>query len=136
MVDPLGPGSSSPSEPSQVEALLQCVPEIAYAPELSALLPAPLGTSPLSANSVALAVDDDWRTRLVGALNTLQARAELQSDGGLRFLAITLRHFVTEEQIPMAEHPLVVALFARTAAQRDHTPDRPPDIARVLDRWR
>ncbi|MCH9684254.1 MAG: hypothetical protein K0V04_22665 [Deltaproteobacteria bacterium] len=131
----LGPGSPAPRGPHDVEALLRTVPEVSYAPELSSLLPAPLGSEPLSADAVSQAVTPQWLQRLIVALEDLERRAREQDDGGLRFVAVTLRHFVTEQKIAPVQHPLVVALFVRTAARRDGTADVPAAVARVLDQW-
>jgi hypothetical protein len=183
----LGPGSPEPGNPAEVEALLRMVPVVAFMSELDALVPAPLGSAPLTpaaltkalaeateatettetteataateaadatpaahsadatpatppahaadAVHAAHAADAAWLRRVVEALQALQARAEAQADGGLRFLAGTLRHFLEVERIPAAEHPLVVALFARTDARRRGAPDHPSEVARVLDGW-
>lgn len=154
MVARLGPGSPAPANPGEVEALLRMVPAVAFFPELDALVPAPLGPEPLTPQAIARGVtelDPAWLPRVVDALRSLEARAQATTDGGLRFLAVTLRHFlhddherprepVPAEPVPPAEHPLVVALFARTEARRrarpDHpNPDHPNEVARVLDRW-
>lgn len=153
MVTRLGPGSPAPASPAEVEALLRMVPVVAFFPELEAVMPAPLGPGPLTPHNVASSAHAAWLARVVEALRSLEARAQAQSDGGLRFLAVTLRHFLrndddsasddgraSEQRVPPAEHPLVVALFARTNAQRharpDHpNPDHPNEVARVLDGW-
>ena len=135
MVGGIGPGSAAPRNPAEVEALLRVVPRIAFFPELDALLPAPLGDAAVTPERVAEAADEAWMGRVVEALVALEGRAQAHDDGGLRFLAVTLRHFLTEQQISPAEHPLVVALFLRTAARRDGLPDHPNDIARTLNAW-
>lgn len=135
MVARLGPGSPEPRNPAEVEALLRMVPVVAFMTELDALVPAPLGSAPLTPAALTEAADAAWLARVVEALGALQARAEVQTDGGLRFLAGTLRHFLEVERIPAAEHPLVVALFARTDARRRGGPDHPNEVARVLDGW-
>lgn len=111
------------------------VPRVAYFPELHALLPAPLGPGPVSPQAVQAGADPRWLSRVVQALRALEQRALDHDDGGLRFLAVTLRHFLDEQRIEPASHPLVAALFVRTAAQRGDLPDRPRDVARVLDGW-
>jgi len=131
----LGPGSPDPREPAEVEALLRMVPVVAFFSELEALVPAPLGAGPLTPQALAEGVDAAWLARVMAALRALEARALAQADGGLRFLAVTLRHFLEVERIPPAEHPLVVALFARTDARRRAEPDHPNEVARVLDGW-
>jgi hypothetical protein len=134
----LGPGSPAPRNPEEVEALLRAVPRLAFAPELEALLPAPLGPGPLSPQAVTeglATADPAWLSRMVAALSALEERALVHADGGLRFLAVTLRHFLDEQRIDPAEHPLVVALFVRTAARRGQWPDHPGQVARVLDGW-
>ncbi len=131
----IGPGSPAPRNPQEVEALLRVVPRIAFFPELSALLPAPLGERPLSPQAVADTADEAWLGRMVDALEALERRADEHDDGGLRFLAITLRHFLAEQQIAPQEHPLVVSLFLRTVARRDDQPDHPNDVARALNAW-
>jgi hypothetical protein len=130
----LGPGSPAPRNPEEVERLLRAVPHVAYVPELDALLPAPLGPGPLSPQALA-SVDAAWLARVVEALRAVEARALAHDDGGLRFLAVTLRCFLDEQRIAPAEHPLVVALFVRTAARREAEPDHPQAVARVLDGW-
>jgi len=134
VVGGIGPGSPAPRNPQEVEALLRVVPRIAFFPELDALLPAPLPEGPVSAEAIA-STDPSWLDRMVEALHALEQRAQTHDDGGLRFLAVTLRHFLTEQRIPPAEHPLVVALFLRTAARRDGLPDHPNDIGRALNAW-
>ena len=140
MVARLGPGSPDPRNPAEVEALLRMVPVVAFLPELEALVPAPLGPGPLTPEALAEGADAAWLARVTEALHALEARALGEANGGLRFLAVTLRHFLDVERIPPAEHPLVVALFARTDARRrarpDHpNPDHPNEVARVLDGW-
>lgn len=135
MVTRLGPRSPAPADPGEVDELLRMVPVVAFVPELEALVPAPLGPGPLTPQALAEGADAAWLARVTAALRTLQARAEAQADGGLRFLAVTLRHFLEVERIPPAEHPLVVALFARTDARRHARPDHPSEVARVLDGW-
>jgi hypothetical protein len=133
----LGPGSPEPRNPAEVEALLRMVPVVAFFSELEALVPAPFGAGPLTPQALtdAVAADAAWLARVVEALRALEARAQAQADGGLRFLATTLRHFLEVERIAPAEHPLVVALFARTDARRRGGPDHPNEVARVLDGW-
>lgn len=135
MVARLGPGSPAPRGPAEVEQLLRMVPRVAFAPELQAVLPAPLGPGPVTPRAVEEGADPAWLARLVDALRALEQRAHEHGDGGLRFLAVTLRHFLAEQRIDPAEHPLVVALFIRTAARRGDLPDHPGDVARVLDAW-
>lgn len=130
----IGPGSHAPRGPADVEALLRVVPRIAFFPEIDVLLPAPLGEAAL-APAVVTAVDPAWLARLVDALVVLEQRASAHDDGGLRFLAVTLRCFLTEQRIDPAEHPLVVALFLRTAARRGELSDHPNDVARALNAW-
>jgi hypothetical protein len=141
----LGPGSPEPRNPAEVEALLRMVPVVAFMTELEALVPAPLGAAPLTPAALTEALTEAadaadaalsaWLARVVEALGALQVRAEAEANGGLRFLAGTLRHFLEVERIPAAEHPLVVALFARTDARRRGAPDHPNEVARVLDGW-
>lgn len=143
MVARLGPGSPAPASPGEVEALLRMVPVVAFFPELEPLLPAPLGPGPLTPKALTEGADAAWLARVAEALRSLEARAQAQADGALRFLAVTLRHFLEVERIPPHEHPLLVALFARTDARRraqpDHpdqpNPDHPNEVARVLDGW-
>lgn len=141
MVARLGPGSPEPRSPGEVDALLRMVPVVAFMPELDALVPAPLGPGPLTPAALTEAADaadptfSAWLARVADALRGLEARAEDRADQGLRFLAITLRHFLEVERIPAAEHPLIVALFARTHARRTGSPDHPNEVARVLDGW-
>lgn len=118
MVTRLGPGSPAPASPAEVEALLRMVPVVAFFPELEAVMPAPLGPGPLTPHNVASSVHAAWLARVVDALRSLEARARAQSDGGLRFLAVTLRHFLradgsasdepsaSEQRVAPAEHPL------------------------------
>ncbi len=139
MVARLGPGSPAPASPAEVEALLRLVPVVAFQPELEPLVPAPLGAEPLTPHAVLAHADAAWLARVVEALRSLEARALAQDDGGLRFLAVTLGHFLGEgpdgQRLPPAEHPLVVALFARTDARRRGGPDHPSEVARLLDGW-
>lgn len=135
MVARLGPGSPAPRNPAEVEQLLRTVPQLAYVPELDALVPAPLRSLPVCPQAVTEGADPAWLSRLADALLAIEQRAREHDDGGLRFLAVTLRHFLEEQQIGPAEHPLVVALFIRTAARRGELPDHPAHIARVLDGW-
>lgn len=130
----MGPGSPAPRDPGEVDALLRVVPRIAFLPEIDATLPAPLGDATLSREVVA-AADEAWLERVVEALWALERRASDDDDGALRFLAVTLRHFLTEQRIGPGEHPLVVALFLRTAARRGELTDHPNDVARALDDW-
>ncbi len=134
MVGRIGPGSPAPRNPTEIEALLRVVPRIAFFPEIDVMLPAPLGQAALSPQVVA-ASDPAWLDRLVEALVALEKRAHEHDDGGLRFLAVTLRCFLTEQRIDPAEHPLVVALFLRTAARRGELADHPNDVARALNAW-
>jgi hypothetical protein len=134
----LGPGSPAPGNPDEVEALLRMVPVVAFFPELEPLVPAPLGPGPLTHQALSDGADAAWLARVAEALRTLEARANAEADGGLRFLAVTLCHFL--ERVAPHEHPLLVALFARTDARRranpDHpNPDHPNEVARVLDGW-
>jgi hypothetical protein len=130
----IGPGTPAPRNPEEVELLLRAVPYVVFFPELEALLPAPLGAEPLSPQAL-VGVDTAWLARVVEALRALETRALVHDDGGLRFLAVTLRHFLDEQRIAPGEHPLVVALFVRTAARRGQLPDHPSEVARVLDGW-
>ena len=134
MVDALGPGSTAPRDPSEVEHLLRRVPEVAFLPPLTELLPAPL-RGELSPEAVAAGADRAWLRRLIAALARVEAHAQRTDDGGLRFLAVTLRHFLTKEAIPPAEHPLVVALFVRTAARRDGGADHPATVVAAMNDW-
>lgn len=131
----IGPGSSAPREPAEVEALLRGIPRVAFFPEFDGVLPAPLGEAALGPEAIAAGADEAWLARVVEALVALEQRAAGNDDGGLRFLAVTLRCFLTEQQIPPAEHPLVVSLFLRTAARRGELADHPGDVARALNRW-
>jgi hypothetical protein len=131
----IGPGSLAPRNPAEVEALLRVVPRVAFFPELGAVLPAPLGEQELSPEAVRVAADEAWLDRVIDALRALERRAVEHDDGGLRFLAVTLRCFLTEQRIDPAEHPLVVALFLRTVARRGALRDHPSDVARALDAW-
>lgn len=133
----IGPGSPAPRNPQEVEALLRIVPRVAFISEIEALLPAPLpaADAPLDAAAVTAAADPAWLARMIDALHALQRRAQASDDGGLRFLVVTLRHFLTEQRIAPGEHPLVVSLFLRTLARRDQRPDHPSEIARALNAW-
>ena len=131
----IGPGSPAPRNPAEVEALLRVVPRIAFFPEVDAVLPAPLGDAEPSPAAVARGADEAWLGRLVEAWCVLEDRADRHDDGGLRFLAVTLRHFLTEQRVEPADHPLVVALFLRTAARRGDLNDHPNDIGRALNAW-
>jgi len=131
----LGPGSPAPRDPTEVEALLRGIPRVAFFPEFDAVLPAPLGEATLGPEAITAAADEAWLGRVVEALVALEQRAATHDDGGLRFLAVTLRCFLTEQQLPPAEHPLVVSLFLRTVAQRGEFADHPGDVARALNRW-
>jgi hypothetical protein len=130
----LGPGSPAPRNPAEVEALLRLVPAVAFFPEIDALAPAPLAPGPLTQQALA-DVDAAWLAAMSEALAALEARAEATADGGLRFLAVTLRHFLDAERVAPAEHPLVVALFVRAHARREGRPDHPNEVARALDGW-
>ena len=133
MVARLGPGSPAPGTPGEGEALLRMVPVVAFSPELEPLLPATLGPGPLTHQAPTDGADAAWLARVAEALRTLEARANAEADGGLCFLAVTLRHFL--ERIAPHEHPLLVALFARTDAGRGARPEHPNEVARVLDGW-
>lgn len=135
MVERLGPGSPAPRTPAEVESLLHLVPSIAFMPEVEVLLPAPLGDGPLTAQALADTADAAWLRRLADGLHGLEQRAAADGDGGLRFLAVTLRHFIVEQRIPAGEHPLVVALYLRTVARRGELRDEPAAVARALDDW-
>lgn len=128
-------GSPMPADEDEVDALLRRVPDVAFAPEVEGCLfpPAALaGVDLLSAPAlVAKLADAAYLARLGAALEALGERARREKNGGLEFLATTLRHFV--DRTPPDRHPLVVALWCRSLARRLGKDDVPAAIAVAMD---
>lgn len=131
---PLQPGSSEPANHAEVEALLRRVPELAFEPELQGCVPVRDPDVSVTPNEVDVRADETYLAALERGLQELQARAEGERNGGVLFLARTLRHFLRGPIRP-CEHPLVVALFVRGDARSGRHPDTPAAIASVMDGW-
>jgi hypothetical protein len=132
----LHPGSRAPTAPEEVEALLRQVPGMAFVPEVERCLPdtGALAERP-SVEDLTRLADPDYLARVLEALAALQRRADAEENGGLGFLAHTLRHFLSVQRLPPGEHPLVVGLYLRAHARRDGRPDDVRSIALAMDHW-
>jgi hypothetical protein len=126
-----------PADEAEVDVLLRRVPDVAFAPEVegclfpaSALAGADLYSAPAL---VAKLADASYLARLGDALDALRQRAQREKNGGLEFLATTLRHFV--DRTPADRHPLVVALWCRSLARRRGQDDVPAAIAAAMDAY-
>ena len=128
-------GSPMPADEAEVDALLRRVPEVAYAPEVAGCVFPPeklAGIDLLSAPAlVAKLADAAYLARLGKGLDALRDRARAEKNGGLEFLATTLRHFA--DKTPPDQHPLIVALWCRSLARRLGRDDVPAAIAVAMD---
>jgi hypothetical protein len=131
----LYPGSPMPGDPDEVDALLRCVPDVAFAVELEPCLfsPEALGAATPFAPPAQIArlAGPEYVAGLRVALEAIRERAHEAADGGLEFLAVTLGHFL--DRMPPDEHPLVVALWCRSWARRRGRDDVPGAVAEAMD---
>ena len=128
----------APRDAAEAEALLRRVPELIDLPELADCVRGPIVTAgwPPIASELAVFVTPDLTARVAAGLRDLHARADREGDGGLAFLAGALAHFLTPERaLAPLEHPLIVALLARAAAQARGQPFTPPAVAALMDLW-
>lgn len=137
----LAPGSRSPGDAAERDALLRRVPEVALLPEFTELR---FGAAALSVERVptheariARLADEPYRARLQDALACLVARAATEDNGGLDFVARSLLHFV--RAIPPERHPLIVALYfaslGAVAAGGDGQAPPADELARAMDEY-
>jgi hypothetical protein len=115
-----------------MDGILRKVPELAFFPELGGCVPrldapAPLAGRAAAARVAALA-GPDLVAGVRGALDRLRARAEAESNGGLRFLVASLAHFLGS--LAAERHPLLVALYLRGADPRIQAPG---ELALAMD---
>lgn len=132
----LHPGSPTPESPDEVEALLRQVPEMAFVPEVEACMPAAsaIGDAP-SLDELRGLATAEYLARVLEALGSVEQRAHAEQNGGLRFLAHALRHFLTVQKLPPGEHPLVVGLYLRAHARKAGRPETVRSIAQAMDDW-
>jgi hypothetical protein len=131
----LSPGSPAPASAAERDRLLRRVPEVALVPELRALrFPADRVLGGPTANHVgrlAELADGAYLARLRSALAGVEKRADDERNGGLRFLATSLGHFVAA--LPPERHPLIVALYFASAFDE---PERHFDeVAELMDAY-
>ena len=127
-----------PATPDEAELLLRRVPELAVLPELSACVAAPVRTAgwPPTPPEIAAHADPALVDRVHVALRDLHARADREGAGGLAFLTGALAHFLAPPRaVPPLEHPLIVALLLRAAAQARGEPDGADAIGALMDLW-
>ena len=127
-----------PATPSEAELLLRRVPELAALPELAGCVVAPARTDswPPTPAEIAGLADAALADRVRVALRDLHARADREGAGGLAFLTGALAHFLAPARaLPPLEHPLIVALLLRAAAQARGEPDGADAIAALMDLW-
>lgn len=131
------PGSPPPGASEDVDFILRAVPELAFFPELEPAIPAVSSAVwPPGPDALARIDEHDFRADLLSGLQALSQRAERERSGGLAFLVRTLTYFlVGPAALPLAEHPLAVAVFLRGAARGRAELDVPREIARAMDRW-
>lgn len=132
----LHPGSRPPQAPEEVERLLKAVPGVAFQEEFAGCLIAAdqLGDTP-SPEEMDRVCDDAWKQKLLASIDALDARAEGQSNGGLKFLAHTLKHFLTVQKIALPEHPLAVGLYLRSHIRKAGGQDDFKIVLRKMDEW-
>jgi hypothetical protein len=131
----LGPGSPLPRNAQEMDLLLRRVPEVALFPEFRHLRfsntdSAPAGSKHHAARVAKLA-DAAYLERVREALSALERRAAEESNGGLTFVASSLRHFVTS--LPAERHPLVVALYFSSLAGDRPEAESPEFLACQMD---
>jgi hypothetical protein len=131
----LAPGSPLPQNAREMDLLLRRVPEVALLPEFRSLRfsePAHPPASPKGhAARVAKLADAAFLERLRESLVALEERASKENNGGLRFVASSLRHFVAS--LPAERHPLVVALYFLSLAGGDRAAESPEILAIQMD---
>jgi hypothetical protein len=128
----------SPATPDDAELLLRRVPELAGLPEFAGCVREPVRTAgwPPTRAELAAHADPALAERVRRALGDLHARADREGAGGLGFLAGALAHFLAPARaLPPLEHPLIVALLLRAAAQARGEPDGAAAIAALMDLW-
>ncbi len=133
----LSPGSRLPLDARERDLLLRRVPEVAFLPELAEVR---FGLEKVSrhrdghpAAVIAELANAAYLERLQGALGLLIHRADQEANGGLRFVAESLLHFVMS--LPAERHPLVVALYFLSLAQGDSAALHPEAVARRMDEY-
>ncbi len=132
----LHPGSRSPVSPPEVEKMLKAVPGIVFLPELEPCLLSPgrLADEP-SPEELIRVCDAAWLSDLVARLADVERRADQTANGGLKFLAHTLSHFLTVQKIGAGEHPLVVGIYLRSHARKAGASDDVRSIVEQMDGW-
>jgi len=133
----LHPGSRMPADSDEVDALLRRVPDVAFAPELEGcLFPADAlaGTYLFSSpDQIGRLATPQYVAGVREALGKVTARAGLEENAGLEFLAKTLDHFL--DGMPPDEHPLIVALWCRSWARRRGRDEVPAAVAAAMDEY-
>jgi hypothetical protein len=131
----LSPGSPAPRDPREMDYLLRRVPEVALLPEFADLrfsIEAPLpGSARMHAERIVKLADSAYLERLRYALDLLVERAAGEHNGGLGFVAASLRHFVNS--LPAEHHPLVVALYFLSVSGGDLGPESLDGLASQMD---
>ena len=127
-------GSAEPKNPTEVDALLTAVPELAFMPDFEACVPAMEATQPPSHEDADARMSDVRGVAM--ALRALAALATSQANGGLAFLVHTLLHFIEVKGVPPSQHPLMVALYLRGSARARGEAETPAAVAAAMDHWR
>lgn len=131
----LAPGSPLPRDSREMDLLLRRVPEVALLPEFRSLRfsgHAQASAKPKEhAARVAKLADAAFLERLRESLVALEKRASEENNGGLRFVASCLRHFVAS--VPAERHPLVVALYFLSLGGDDRAAEGPETLAIQMD---
>ena len=116
--------------------MLKAVPGVAFQEEFTGcLVPADQLADTPSPEEMERVCDAAWREQLIDGLDALDARAESQSNGGLKFLAHTLKHFLTVQKIALPEHPLAVGLYLRSHIRKAGGQDDFKIVLRMMDEW-
>jgi hypothetical protein len=132
----LQPGSSAPASPEDVDRLLRQVPRLLYLPALEhCLFPGETLEGEPCRDELLRGFGDAHARLLADALRSIEADAAAAKNGGLEFLARTLRHFLSVQKLAPAEHPLVVGLYLRSHARKRGSGDTFGEIARLMDAW-
>lgn len=130
------PGSRSPTNADEVELLLRAVPAVCFHREFEGCLFAPGDLSDRATpDNLTKLASAGWQLSLLEALARIETQALGDGNGGLKFLAHTLGHFLTVQKLPPAEHPLVVGMYLRSHARKNDTPDEPLAIGQKMDVW-
>ncbi len=132
----LQPGSPEPSNPADVERVLAGVPELVFLPAFEPCIPArPPEPTPDDHAQLDTLADDTYRQRVSKTLLQVEREAQARDNGGLEFLARTMRHFLDQRPVPASQHPLLVGLYLRGEARAGRLEDAPSVVAAAMDRW-